>query len=105
MKSSFRRLAPALALVVLAACIPDIPDDASPEVVYEMVCARCHGGDLEGGLGPPLGKGSPSADLPDDFIRMAITDGRGRMPSFVSTLTPQQIEDLVGYIRETQGGG
>jgi mono/diheme cytochrome c family protein len=41
---------------------------------------------------------------PDEFLRLAITDGRGRMPSFSSTLTEEQVGRLVGYLRREQTG-
>ena len=55
-------------------------------------------------VGPALGPGSNAAAQPDDFLRLTITEGRGRMPSFSSSLTSTQIDRLIGYIREEQRG-
>jgi mono/diheme cytochrome c family protein len=79
-----------------------LPPDASGDLVYKQVCARCHGADLEGGLGPALGEGSNSEEQDDEFLRLTITDGRGRMPSFSSTLTEEQIERVIDFIRKEQ---
>lgn len=96
----------AVVVIVLAltACSPGgTPDDASGEEIYAEVCSRCHGGDLDGGLlGPPLGPGSDAADETDEFLRFTIVNGRGRMPSFETTLRDDQVERLIDYIREIQ---
>jgi cytochrome c550 len=67
------------------------------------VCARCHGADLQGGVGPALGLDAPSIDKPIDYFVLTITRGQGRMPSFSGTLTADQIERVAGYIMEQQG--
>jgi len=46
------------------------------ESVYEGQCASCHGGDLEGGSGPPLDTG----DYDENDIITAIEEGPGSMP-------------------------
>lgn len=101
-----RRVAAAIALVTaLTACSPGGPsDDASGEEIYAELCAGCHGADLGGGLGaaPALGPGSSAADESDEFLEFTIVAGRGRMPSFSSTLSDDQVERLIGYIREVQ---
>jgi hypothetical protein len=40
---------------------------------------------------------------PDEFLRVSILQGRGRMPSFESSLSDEQVDLLIGYIREGQG--
>ena len=54
-----------IAGVALGACSGRPADDASGEEVYAQLCARCHGDDLSGGVGPALGPGSDLADEPD----------------------------------------
>lgn len=95
-----------LLLVALAACSVGRPsDNATGEEIYQQLCANCHGEDLEGGpLGPALGPGSVSADLPDEFLEFTIVNGRGSMPSFEQTLNDGQVERLIDYIREVQEG-
>ena len=90
-------------LVFLVACAGRPPVDASGDEVYQQVCATCHGADLEGGVGPALSAGSNAAEQDDEFLRLTITEGRGRMPSFRSTLSTEQIDRAIDYIRERQG--
>jgi mono/diheme cytochrome c family protein len=96
--------ATALALVLAATgCSFGGPaPDATGEEIYAGLCARCHSGDLSGGVGPALGPGSNAASETDDFLEFTISNGRGRMPSFPS-LTEEQLDRLVSYIREVQG--
>lgn len=89
-----------LAATLLACGRP--PLDATGEEIFEQVCANCHGSDLSGGVGPALGVGSNAASEDDDFLRLTIERGRGRMPSFGNTLTEEQIEAVISYIRERQ---
>jgi mono/diheme cytochrome c family protein len=91
-------------LVVSACSLGGPPDDASGEEIYTELCTSCHGADLSGGVGPALGPGSNAEDESDEFLVFTITNGRGRMPSFESTLNEEQVDRLVGYIREVQDG-
>lgn len=92
-----------IALTLTACSLGRPAEDATGEEIYAQLCARCHGADLAGGVGPTLGPGSPSAEEPDDFLEFTIGNGRGRMPSFESSLDEAQLDRLVGYIREVQG--
>jgi cytochrome c551 len=88
--------------LLIAGCSPGgPPEDASGEEIYAELCARCHGADLAGGLGPPLGPDSDAAGEEDDYLRFTVSNGRGRMPSFAS-LSEAQLDRLVGHIREVQ---
>jgi mono/diheme cytochrome c family protein len=99
-----RALLAVLILLVLTACVGRPAQDASGEEIYLQLCANCHGDDLSGGLGPALGPGSNAAQQPDEFLVATITQGRGRMPSFATTLTDEQVDRLVSHLREAQGG-
>ncbi len=90
--------------VLAAACVGRPPEDATGQEIYLQLCSNCHGEGLEGGIGPALGPRSDSAALPDRFLTLTITEGRGRMPSFSSTLTGDQVDRLVEYLREEQAG-
>lgn len=90
--------------VAVSACVERPGEDATGEQIYVEICARCHAGDLSGGVGPALDAGSNASSQPDEFLISAITDGRGRMPSFSQTLTQGQIERVVEYLRLVQGG-
>ncbi|MEX0796098.1 MAG: cytochrome c [Acidimicrobiia bacterium] len=92
-----------LLLVVAAGCTGRPAADATGEEIYLQLCSNCHGDDLGGGVGPALGSGSPAAEHPDTFLEASIVDGRGRMPSFRSSLDDDQLGRLIRYIREVQG--
>ena len=79
-------------------------DDATGEEIYAQLCSRCHGSDLGGGVGPALGPGSPLVSETDEYIEFTVLNGRGRMPSFSSSLDEAQLDRLVAYIREVQQG-
>lgn len=93
----------ALLLVTLSACVGRPAEEATGEEIYLRLCASCHGDSLQGALGPSLGTGSNAASQPDDFLTATISLGRGRMPSFQSSLTEDQVDRLVGFIRQEQG--
>jgi len=88
---------------MLSACVGRPPEDATGEEIYLQLCANCHGDSLQGAVGPSLGPGSGSASQPDEFLRVTISQGRGRMPSFQSSLSDEQVERLIGFIRQEQG--
>ena len=90
-----------LLVFLLAGCVSVAPD-ASGEEIFGALCARCHGSDMQGEVGPSLGPGSNAAEQEDDFLATTITRGRGRMPSFGSTLDDEQIERLIAYLRQRQ---
>ena len=94
------------ALLLVSACSVGRPaSDATGEEIYRTLCSNCHGDDLSGGIGPALGPGSESATQPDSFMELTILHGRGRMPSFQSSLDDAQLDRLIRYIRAEQGGG
>lgn len=100
------RLFPVVVAFALAvtACSGPGPDTFGQEL-FEQSCAGCHGVSGEGTPGrPAIGAGSDAAALTDEQLRGVINVGPGAMPSF-SRLTPEQIESLVEYLRELQGGG
>lgn len=100
-----KRLVAAAVISLLATSCVGRPDSgADGEEMYLQLCSNCHGAELQGGLGPGLGPGSNAAGQPDDFLRVAIVDGRGRMPSFSSTLSAPQVERLIAFLRQEQAG-
>ena len=89
-------------LGLLGACTGRPSDEATGEEIYLQLCANCHADDLSGGIGPALGPGSNSAEQPDEFLETTILRGRGSMPSFSSSLDTEQLNELIGYLREVQ---
>ena len=63
-------------------------------------CYGCHGGLAGGGMGPSLRDTSWKYGGTDEAIYKTIHDGRPfGMPTWGSTLTPDQIKTLVVYIK------
>jgi mono/diheme cytochrome c family protein len=71
--------------------------------IYKAYCLTCHGVDGQGGVGPQLA-GVVVEKYPniDDQIAV-VTNGRGGMPSFASTLSPEEIRKVVTYERTDLG--
>jgi mono/diheme cytochrome c family protein len=73
--------------------------------LYKAKCSACHGADGKGDN--PMGKKmgvrdftSPEVQkMSDDELTTLISDGKDKMPSYRKSLKPDQIKDLVGYIR------
>lgn len=101
-RSTAALLLAAAGLVWMASCAEPPAADATGADIYAQLCSSCHGDDLSGGLGPPLGPSSNAADQDDAFLVLTISRGRGRMPSFSGTLSDEQLDRLVNYIRDEQ---
>ena len=72
--------------------------------IYATRCASCHGADGGGGFGPPLGGGIVVERYPNPADQIAVvTNGRGSMPSFAGSLTPEQIAAVVEFTRTGLG--
>lgn len=85
-----------------AAPVPDAAAE-SGEAIFATRCARCHGTDGSGGFGPALA-GVVVERFPDASEEAAIVaEGRGSMPAFAETLTPEQIAAVVDYTRASLG--
>lgn len=76
----------------------------TPEATYKAKCAMCHGPDGKGET--PTGKAMKVKDLASEDVQKmsdadlsdTISKGKGKMMAF-KTLTPDQVKDLVGYVR------
>ncbi len=75
------------------------------QTLFKQHCAMCHGADARAQT--PMGKTLKIVDLhssavqkqTDAELTTIITDGKGKMPAFKDKLKPEQIHDLVTYIR------
>jgi mono/diheme cytochrome c family protein len=72
--------------------------------IFATRCASCHGQDGGGSFGPPLRGGIVVQRYPDPADQIAVvTNGRGSMPSFADSLTPEQIAAVVEFTRTGLG--
>lgn len=101
----FRQLLLVVAVLALVLAVAAPAQAQNPaETLYKAKCAMCHG---------PDGKGSPtgikmgahdfaSAEVQkqtDAQLSDAIAKGKNKMPGYEKSLKPEQIKDLVAYIR------
>jgi len=86
-------------------------DPKRGEPMYQRYCSGCHGVDGRGGgknfmphVGP-LNKKGHTELLDDGYVASIITEGgpafgkSGYMPSFKGTLSPDNIADVIAYVR------
>lgn len=84
--------------------VPARADNAGA-ATYKAKCAMCHGPDGKGET--TVGKANKIRDLgsadvqkqSDDELAGLIGNGKGKMPPYGKSLKPEQIKDLVAYIR------
>jgi mono/diheme cytochrome c family protein len=75
------------------------------EKIYKTNCVLCHAPDGSGSS--PSGKALKAQDLRSDAVQKksdteltaSITNGKGKMPAFGKKLKPDDIAQLVAYIR------
>src|ERR1700675_112664 len=75
------------------------------ETLYKTKCAVCHGADGKGET--TVGKANKVRDLgsadvqkqSDDELAGIIGNGKGKMPAYAKSLKPEQIKDLVAFLR------
>ena len=84
--------------------VPLLAQDAGA-ALYKTKCAVCHGPDGKGETA--IGKANKLRDLgsadvqkqSDDELGAIITNGKGKMPAYGKSLKPEQVKELVAYIR------
>ncbi len=109
MKTGKFRVATACAGTVLVAAVvlisvPVKAQDAGG-ALYKTKCAACHGPDGKGET--TIGKANKLRDLSSTDVQKQsdadltgiITNGKGKMPPYGKSLKPEQIKDLVSYLR------
>jgi cytochrome c oxidase subunit 2 len=70
---------------------------------WEGVCAKCHGLNGEGGVGPRIA-GSPTLTDAEDLGNL-VRSGRGAMPAVGAGWTDEQVSALVDYLTENPPSG
>jgi cytochrome c oxidase subunit 2 len=70
---------------------------------WEGVCAKCHGLNGEGGIGPRIA-GSPTLTDAEDLGNL-VRNGRRTMPAVGAGWTDEQVQALVEYLTENPPSG
>ena len=109
MKRNWTRIASVtLGAVTLATCVFSSVPAAAQEAgtaLYKTKCTACHGADGKGDTS--IGKTNKIRDLSsadvqqqnDADLTAIIVNGKGKMPAYGKSLKPDQVKDLVSYIR------
>jgi cytochrome c6 len=103
------RVKVSLSVLALSGCLgvggfPVYADDAGAPL-YKTKCAACHGADGKGET--TVGKADKIRDLgsaevqaqSDADLTAIISTGKGKMPAYGKSLKPEQVKELVAYIR------
>jgi cytochrome c oxidase subunit 2 len=70
---------------------------------FAGACAKCHGVDGQGDIGPPLANNQLVADA--DAVEQVVRDGRGKMPPVGKDWDERQMKALTDYLDEELLGG
>jgi cytochrome c oxidase subunit 2 len=73
------------------------------EETYAGACAKCHGPDGEGDIGPRLRGSAIAADA--ELVERIVRNGRRAMPPVGPDWGERQMEALTDYLQEGLGGG
>ncbi len=93
-------------LLTIALAAGAVAQNAPAKELFASKCAMCHGPD--GSAQTTMAKNLKirdfhSADVQkqsDADLKTVIAKGKGKMPAFEGKLTGEQIDQLVGYVRE-----
>lgn len=109
MDRRWNRITPiAVVLTALAAVVhlgPAARAQDAASALYKAKCAACHGADGKGETA--MGKANKLRDLgspevqkqSDEDLTGIITNGKNKMPAYGKSLKPEQVKDLVAFIR------
>ena len=102
-----KRTSRVLAIILLggAICPSWLSAQTDSAALFKSKCSLCHGDDGSGAT--PTGRALKSKDLRSDEVQKnsdaeltdVITKGRNKMPAFGQKLKPDQIQQLVAYVR------
>jgi len=81
---------------------------AAARAIFKDTCAKCHGENAAGGrvqregreIKVPSLTGEHARKPSDEDLVVKITNGEDDMPAFKDKLTPEQIRELVRFIRK-----
>ncbi len=76
-------------------------DEQAAAATFKTKCAGCHGADGKGKAALKTQDMSSAAvqQMSDAELTAITTEGKGKMPAYGKSLKPDQIKDLVAYIR------
>jgi mono/diheme cytochrome c family protein len=85
-----------------------VDEFAAARVNYQKNCEGCHGENGEGGLAKvdnkqikvPSLKADHAIKHTDEQITKMITNGEEKMPAFKDKLSPQEITEMVKFVRK-----
>jgi cytochrome c6 len=95
-----------LALVVLVFAVhPAAAQQGAGASLYKTKCSACHGSDGKGATS--IGEAQKIRDLTSEEVQKQsdadltaiINSGKNKMPAYGKSLKPEQVKDLVEYIR------
>jgi cytochrome c6 len=103
MQTNIKQLGTLVVAIFAGTCLLSVPakaDTAAGEAMFKAKCAACHGANGKGNeiLKTPDMTTADVQKKSDADLSSSITNGKGKMPAF-KTLTPDQVKDLVSYIR------
>lgn len=72
--------------------------------IYDRECARCHGQEAEGGVGPAIGNPAFLALASDAFLRYTIEHGRDgtEMLPFGTALSGEDLDNVTAFLRSLE---
>jgi mono/diheme cytochrome c family protein len=110
-RSCFGVLGVLTLLLIMAPAALAVGDSKHGQALFLQYCQGCHGPDGKGGgkgfmphVGP-LARQDYIENLPDEYLAAVITEGGAYvgksafMPSWKSTLSEQDIADVIAFIR------
>jgi mono/diheme cytochrome c family protein len=93
-------------VAAFAVFVPTARGQSAVQKNYSKNCVACHGAD--GSANTPAGKATKALDFhsaavqsqTDDQLAAAIASGKTPMPGYAKQLKPDEIKDLVAYVRQ-----
>jgi cytochrome c6 len=92
-------------IALIFAAHPAKAQQAADASLYKTKCSACHGPDGKGATS--IGKTEKIRDLTSEEVQKQsdadltaiINSGKNKMPAYGKSLKPEQVKDLVGYVR------